>query len=211
MQPPQSRPLADDPAAADTLAGHAFSTEPEERIQRSLFGEILDWMLAPLLLLWPMSIAITYLVAKSIANQPFDRALEDRVTVLAQQVKEVNGKPLAARCPAAARDILRADDVDNVYFQVLRPGAANSSTATATCRSPPEEEPAAAVVGAVPLRRTCAAARCASPTSYVNLRRAGRQARRRAAAGAGAGRRNAGQARAAGQRDHQGRDPARSS
>jgi len=42
--------------------------EHEESIQHSLFGEILDWMLAPLLLLWPMSIAITYLVAKSIAN-----------------------------------------------------------------------------------------------------------------------------------------------
>ena len=27
--------------------------------QRSLFGEILDWMLAPLLLLWPISIAAT--------------------------------------------------------------------------------------------------------------------------------------------------------
>ena len=25
--------------------------------QRSLFGEILDWMLAPLLLLWPMSVS----------------------------------------------------------------------------------------------------------------------------------------------------------
>ena len=39
--------------------------EPDENMQHSLFGEILDWMLAPLLLLWPMSIAITYLVAKS--------------------------------------------------------------------------------------------------------------------------------------------------
>ncbi|MBA4095055.1 MAG: sensor histidine kinase, partial [Candidatus Accumulibacter sp.] len=48
--------------------------EPDENIRHSLFGEILDWMLAPLLLLWPMSIAITYLVAKSIANQPFDDA-----------------------------------------------------------------------------------------------------------------------------------------
>ena len=36
---------------------------------RSLFGEILDWMLAPLLLLWPMSLAVTYLVAKSIAKK----------------------------------------------------------------------------------------------------------------------------------------------
>jgi two-component system sensor histidine kinase TctE len=94
--------------------------EPEESIQHSLFGEILDWMLAPLLLLWPMSIAITYLVAKSIANQPFDHALEDNVTVLAQQVKEVDGK-VVARLPGSARDILRADDVDSVYFQITGP------------------------------------------------------------------------------------------
>jgi two-component system sensor histidine kinase TctE len=94
--------------------------EPEESIQHSLFGEILDWMLAPLLLLWPMSIAITYLVAKSIANQPFDHALEDSVTVLAQQVKEVDGK-VVARLPGSARDILRADDVDSVYFQITGP------------------------------------------------------------------------------------------
>jgi two-component system sensor histidine kinase TctE len=95
--------------------------EPEENIQHSLFGEILDWMLAPLLLLWPMSIAITYLVAKSIANQPFDHALEDSVTVLAQQVREVNGK-VVTRLAGSARDLLRADDVDNVYFKVTGPG-----------------------------------------------------------------------------------------
>jgi two-component system sensor histidine kinase TctE len=94
--------------------------EAEESIQHSLFGEILDWMLAPLLLLWPMSIAITYLVAKSIANQPFDHALEDSVTVLAQQVREVDGK-VVSRLPGTARDILRADDVDNVYFQIVGP------------------------------------------------------------------------------------------
>jgi two-component system sensor histidine kinase TctE len=96
------------------------SAEPEENIQHSLFGEILDWMLAPLLLLWPMSIAITYLVAKSIANQPFDHALEDSVTVLSQQVREVDGK-VVSRLPGSARDILRADDVDNVYFQIAGP------------------------------------------------------------------------------------------
>lgn len=94
--------------------------QPEEHIQRSLFGEILDWMLVPLLLLWPMSIAITYLVAKSIANYPFDRALDDRAIVLAQQVKEVNGK-ITSQLSPSARDVLRADDVDYVYFQVLGP------------------------------------------------------------------------------------------
>ena len=33
-----------------------------KREQRSLFGEILDWMLTPLLLLWPISLALTWLV-----------------------------------------------------------------------------------------------------------------------------------------------------
>jgi len=97
--------------------GNASHSQPPEIIQRSLFGEILDWMLAPLLLLWPMSIAITYLVAKSIANQPFDRALEDHVLVLAQQVKDIDGK-VVAQLSNAARDILRADELDTVYFQV---------------------------------------------------------------------------------------------
>jgi two-component system sensor histidine kinase TctE len=94
--------------------------DADEDIQHSLFGEILDWMLAPLLLLWPMSIAITYLVAKSIANQPFDHALEDSVTVLAQQVRSVDGK-LIKSLSGSARDILRADDIDNVYFQIQGP------------------------------------------------------------------------------------------
>ncbi|HZW12825.1 MAG TPA: sensor histidine kinase N-terminal domain-containing protein [Noviherbaspirillum sp.] len=115
------RPDASASAASDTSPPYvSVDTQPEERIQRSLFGEILDWMLVPLLLLWPMSIAVTYLVAKSIANYPFDRALDDRAIVVAQQVKEVNGK-IVAQLPAPARDILRADDVDYIYFQILGP------------------------------------------------------------------------------------------
>ncbi|WP_420475995.1 sensor histidine kinase N-terminal domain-containing protein [Noviherbaspirillum sp. ST9] len=113
--------------------------QPEERIQRSLFGEILDWMLVPLLLLWPMSIAITYLVAKSIANHPFDRALDDRVIVLSQQVKEVNGRA-NAQLTNSARDILRADDVDNVYFQVLGPSGEFVDGDADLPPPPPDEE-----------------------------------------------------------------------
>ncbi|SNS39070.1 two-component system, OmpR family, sensor histidine kinase TctE [Noviherbaspirillum humi] len=117
--PPPVAPAADEAARAPEPYA-SIPTQPEERIQRSLFGEILDWMLVPLLLLWPMSIAITYLVAKSIANHPFDRALDDNVTVLAQQVREVNGK-VSAQLSSSARDILRADDIDNIYFQVIGP------------------------------------------------------------------------------------------
>ena len=48
-----------------------------QRERRSLFGEILDWMLTPLLLLWPISLALTWLVAQNISDKPFDRAQWD--------------------------------------------------------------------------------------------------------------------------------------
>jgi two-component system sensor histidine kinase TctE len=107
----------------DSQPAHPSSGETgisHRSIQRSLFGDILDWMLMPLLLLWPISIAVTYVAATSIANEPFDRSLEDRVTVLGQQVREVNGV-LSVDLPLPARDMLRADDIDNVYFQVSGP------------------------------------------------------------------------------------------
>ncbi|SPE34165.1 conserved hypothetical protein [Burkholderiales bacterium] len=59
---------------------------------RSLFGEILDWMFAPLLLLWPMSVTLTYLVAQSIASSPYDRALIERGETLAAHVRFDGGR-----------------------------------------------------------------------------------------------------------------------
>jgi two-component system sensor histidine kinase TctE len=89
-----------------------------QREQRSLFGEILDWMLTPLLLLWPVSLVLTWLVAQGIAGKPFDRALEYNVGALAQLVT-VNQNKAQFVLPLPARELLRADDADTVYYQVL--------------------------------------------------------------------------------------------
>jgi two-component system sensor histidine kinase TctE len=91
-----------------------------QREQRSLFGEILDWMLTPLLLLWPISLVLTWLVAQGIAGKPFDRALEYNVTALAQLIT-INKNRAQFILPLPARELLRADDADTVYFQVLGP------------------------------------------------------------------------------------------
>ncbi|TAK92483.1 MAG: sensor histidine kinase [Burkholderiaceae bacterium] len=94
---------------------------PTELVQaRSLFGEILDWMLAPLLLLWPISIAFTYLVAQSIASAPFDRALDDDITLLARQLMRVNS-PAELMVNAQPQEILRASDTDQLFYQILDP------------------------------------------------------------------------------------------
>ncbi|MCA3190241.1 sensor histidine kinase [Cupriavidus sp.] len=119
--PDAARPTLADVAAEDSALADALPHLEETSAHpapRSLFGEILDWMLAPLLLLWPMSIAVTYLVAKSIANGPFDRALEASAIVLSQQVREVNGR-VTLQLPLSAREILRADETDNIYYQVV--------------------------------------------------------------------------------------------
>ncbi|GLS15531.1 sensor histidine kinase [Hydrogenophaga electricum] len=91
-----------------------------QREQRSLFGEILDWMLTPLLLLWPLSLALTWFVAQGIASKPFDRALEFNLQALTQFVVVNSGRVHFDLTPQA-RDLLRADDSDIVYYQVLDP------------------------------------------------------------------------------------------
>ena len=68
--------------------------EPE---QRTIFGEILDWMFAPLLLLWPLSVVLTFTMARSIADQPFDRALEEKSLVIAQRVSANHSLHLLCR------------------------------------------------------------------------------------------------------------------
>ena len=75
-------------------------------------------MLTPLLLLWPISLALTWLVAQNIAGKPFDRALEYNVQALAKLVGVKNNQ-VQFNLTAPAREILRADDTDLVYYQVI--------------------------------------------------------------------------------------------
>ena len=75
-------------------------------------------MLTPLLLLWPISLALTWLVAQNIAGKPFDRALEYNVQALGKLVV-VKNNTVQFNLTGPAREILRADDTDLVYYQVL--------------------------------------------------------------------------------------------
>ena len=87
---------------------------------QSLFGEILDWMLAPLLFLWPISIVATNHVANQIANVPYDKQLSEHVVAVAKQVS-INGLRATVNLPPAARDVLRANEEDTTYFQITSP------------------------------------------------------------------------------------------
>ena len=100
---------------------------PADSGQRSLFGEILDWMLAPLLVIWPISVALTWLVAQGIASKPYDRELGEMARSLGLQAAAEPRNPAAAAArsryalsPEAAA-LLRADESDTVYYLVQGP------------------------------------------------------------------------------------------
>ena len=118
------------------------------REQHSLFGEILDWMLTPILLLWPVTLVLTWLVAQGIAGKPFDRALEFNVGALAQLITVQQGL-VHFVLPQPARELLRADESDTVYYQVMGPKGEFLSGEKALPLPPDEER---APVGEVRLR-----------------------------------------------------------
>jgi two-component system sensor histidine kinase TctE len=105
-------------------------------------------MLTPLLLLWPISLALTWLVAQNIAGKPFDRALEYNVQALTKLIV-VKNRQVQFNLTAPARELLRADDTDLVYYQVL--GARGEFlSGERDLPLPPDEE--ASVEGEVRLR-----------------------------------------------------------
>lgn len=110
------------PDALMAADAYDMAAEGERRppAPHSLFGEILDWMLAPLLLLWPISIVATNHVANQIADLPYDRQLGASVMAVVRQVDIREGR-VDVDLPVAARDMLRSDEDDTIYFQVGGP------------------------------------------------------------------------------------------
>lgn len=93
---------------------------PEFRSSRgSLFGEMFDWMLAPLLLVWPLSVGVTYLIGISLANEAFDRTLASKTRALAEQVSWVkNGNGGQIELRTDLRTMLADDDVESHFYRV---------------------------------------------------------------------------------------------
>ena len=88
--------------------------------QRSLFGRILDWMLVPALLLWPLSVGLTWLVAQGLSNPPYDRELAVRVRMLGRDVAAQTTREagLAAFTLSAAGTEALQGDEDALIFQI---------------------------------------------------------------------------------------------
>ncbi len=85
--------------------------------RRSLFGEILTWLLLPVLLLGPLAITLTYFGARDSANAPYDRALASTLTLLVQEVRQFQD-PAAVNLSSATQALLRGDETDSMFYVV---------------------------------------------------------------------------------------------
>lgn len=83
----------------------------------SLRQRLLLWLLPPLLLLTGLWTWAAYAIVLHFANLAYDRALEDTVHTLAEQVYVEPGR-IEVNLPPAARRMLEFDQVDKVYFSV---------------------------------------------------------------------------------------------
>ncbi|NDC61515.1 MAG: sensor histidine kinase [Betaproteobacteria bacterium] len=108
-----------------------------QRRQNSLFGEILDWMLTPLLLIWAITFGLTWLVAEGIARVPFDRGLGHNARALAQLVQS-DQRQVRFQLPQSAHEILHADETDHVYYQVM--GARGEFLSGERSLPPPQDD-----------------------------------------------------------------------
>jgi two-component system sensor histidine kinase TctE len=97
--------------------GGPFTSEASENAPTSLFLEILDWMLAPLLLLWPISIAFTNHYAHQLADQPYDGALVESVHVLGQYLEGLD-TALPKRLPKSVQTTLTGNGDDARFYRV---------------------------------------------------------------------------------------------
>ncbi len=85
--------------------------------KRTLRGQLLFWLLIPLLFLWLATGVVSYYIALNFANVAYDRSLLDAAHDLAQQVRATKGK-VSVNLPAAAAEILKSDEHDKIYYEV---------------------------------------------------------------------------------------------
>jgi two-component system, OmpR family, sensor histidine kinase TctE len=84
---------------------------------RSLFWEILKWLLIPVAIAIPVSLAVTYWIGISLATDAFDRALASQTKALAEQVEwspRLGRYLMTSNLPT----ILPDDEIDTHLFRV---------------------------------------------------------------------------------------------
>lgn len=83
----------------------------------SLLGEILLWLVIILMMAWAIGVVMIYNVTGKFANDPYDAMLSNNVHALSKLVGFEAGR-ITINLPGPAREVLRTDAQDKVYFQI---------------------------------------------------------------------------------------------
>jgi two-component system sensor histidine kinase TctE len=83
-----------------------------------LFAQVLDWMLAPLVFIWPIAVIATYFAATGITGQSFDRELRDMVRAVSEEAASGQRDARGERS-LPVLNALRNDPVDRLFVQVM--------------------------------------------------------------------------------------------
>jgi two-component system sensor histidine kinase TctE len=70
------------------------------------------------MVMWPLSVTITFLVTQSIAHAPFDRNLAESLDLIAGYLRESDGR-ITLRSPIPPRELIHADATDRAFYMVL--------------------------------------------------------------------------------------------
>jgi two-component system sensor histidine kinase TctE len=100
------------------LSDRLFRSRQGDAERQSVFGEIIDWMLMPLLLLWPLSVILIQGVANRIADDPYDKMLAENALAIAALVR-VKDDRIEADIPPQVLSFLYRDESDTLFYQVL--------------------------------------------------------------------------------------------
>jgi len=97
------------------MSNSAVNVIPARR--SSLFSKILEWMLVPLLVIWPAAIGIAHLKGVALANESFDRALGSDARALGEQIA---WSPAMSRFTLLAdlRTLLSDDELSRISFRL---------------------------------------------------------------------------------------------
>jgi len=82
--------------------------------RRGLFANILEWMLAPLALLWLATVGVSYFAASFIADSTFDTELHDITRAVAEEARN----DARSTRPLQVLSALRNDPVERMYAQI---------------------------------------------------------------------------------------------
>ena len=88
---------------------------------RTLRNQLLVWLAVPLLVLWSISSAVDFDIAKRFVNLAYDRALLEAALDIGRQVKLVDDQ-IYVDLPEVALQMLQSRESDRLYYLVIGPG-----------------------------------------------------------------------------------------